>query len=88
MVTLQFVAEGLAPLGTFLSGMQLQNGILQEAGNIFWMNSAKQQVTDSLKVEAGLDLAAAPEPSSLAVLAGLFTAGLVLTRRRRTNKPV
>jgi hypothetical protein len=88
MVTLQFVAEGLAPLGAFSSGMQLQNGILQEAGNIFWMNSAKQQVTDSLKVEAGLDLAAAPEPSSLAVLAGLFTAGLVMTRRRRNNKPV
>ena len=82
MVTLQFVAEGQKPLGAFSAGMQLDNGILQEAGNIFWMNSAKEQVSDSLKVEAGLDLAAAPEPSSLAILAGLFTFGLLITRHR------
>jgi hypothetical protein len=79
MVTLQFIAEGQ---GSFAAGMQLQNGILQEAGNIFWMNSAKQQITDSLKVESGVIFAAAPEPSSLAVLGVLFTAGLVMTRRR------
>jgi hypothetical protein len=78
MVTLQFVATGL---GAFSSGMQLPDGVLQEAGNIFWMNSAKGQITDSLKVEAGLD-ASTPEPSSLAVLAGIFAAGLVMTRRR------
>jgi len=77
MVTLQFVAEGQ---GSFAAGKQLENGILEQAGNITWMNSAKQQITDSLQVESRL--AAAPEPSSLAVLAVLFTAGLVMTRRR------
>ena len=81
MVTLQFVAAGQQPLGAFSAGMKLENGILQEAGNIFWMNSAQQQVTDSLKVEAGA-IAAAPEPSALAVLAVLFGFGLVMTRRR------
>jgi hypothetical protein len=60
--------------------MQLENGILEHAGSISWMNSAKQQITDSLNV--GADIAAAPEPSSLAILGVLFTAGLVITRRR------
>jgi hypothetical protein len=77
MVTLQFVAEGQ---GSFAAGKQLVNGILEQAGSISWMNSAKQQITDSLNV--GADIAAAPEPSSLAILGVLFTAGLVITRRR------
>jgi hypothetical protein len=38
------------------------------------------------KVEAGLDLTAVPEPSSLAVLAGVFAAGLIMTVRRN-RKP-
>jgi len=77
MVTLQFVAVGQ---GSFAAGTQLENGILEQAGSISWMNSARQQITDSLNVEA--DIAAAPEPSSLAILGVLFTAGLVMTRRR------
>jgi hypothetical protein len=79
MVTLQFVAEGQ---GSFAAGKQLENGILEQAGNISWMNSAKQQITDTLNVEGGVNIAAAPEPSSLAILGVVFTAGLVITRRR------
>ena len=82
MVTLQFVA---GVQGSFAAGMQLENGILEQAGNISWMNSAKQQITDSLSVEAGI-AAAVPEPSSLAVLGILFSAGLVMTRRRNSKR--
>jgi hypothetical protein len=81
MVTLQFVAEGQ---GSFAAGMQLENGILEQAGKISWMNSAKQQITDSLNVGAGV----VPEPSSLAVVGLLFTAGLVMKTRRRNRNSV
>jgi hypothetical protein len=77
MVTLQFVADGQ---GSFAAGTQLENGILEQAGDISWMNSAEQQITDSLNVESRL--AVAPEPSSLAILGVLFAAGLVMTLRR------
>ena len=87
LVTLQFVANGQQSFGSFAAGMQLQNGILQQAGNIYWMNSAHQQITDSLQIKAGSDLAAVPEPSSVAVLGGLLTVGLVVIRRRR-SKPL
>jgi hypothetical protein len=82
MATLQFVAQGQAALGTFASGIQLENGILKEAGNIYWMNSDRVQITDSLKLEAAL---AAPEPSSLIILFGLFSLGLVVIHRRRSR---
>jgi hypothetical protein len=83
MVTLQFVAEGQVPLGTFASGIELENGILAQAGNIYWMNSNLVQITDSLTLESRL--AAVPEPSSLVILAGLFGFGLVMTRRRQNS---
>jgi hypothetical protein len=83
VVTLQFVAEGAGPLGTFPAGMQLEEGILKDAGNIVWMNSARAQITDSLQLESAAAVAV-PEPSSLVILAGLFAVGLV-TNRRRNN---
>jgi hypothetical protein len=83
MVTLQFVAEGQTSLATFTSGIQLENGILAQAGNIYWMNSNLAQITDSLTLESRL--AAVPEPSSLVILAGLFGFGLVMTRRRQNS---
>jgi hypothetical protein len=83
MVTLQFMAEGQAPLGRFSAGIQLENGILKEAGNIFWMNSDRVQITDSIKVQS--DVGAVPEPSSLVILVGFLTLGLVIRRGRSTS---
>jgi hypothetical protein len=83
MVTLQFVAEGQAPLGTFVPGIQLENGILAQAGSIYWVNSNSMQIADSLNIESAL--AATPEPSSLAILFGLFSLGLGVIHRRRNR---
>lgn len=83
MVTLQFVAEGQAPLGTFMPGIQLENGILAQAGNIYWMNSNLAQITDSLTLESAL--AEVPEPSSLVLLFALFSLGLGVIHRRRNR---
>jgi hypothetical protein len=85
MVTLQFVAEGQAPLGTFAHGIELENGILVQAGNIYWTNSNLARITDSLTLES--TLAAVPEPSSLILLAALFGLGLVITRRHQHSTP-
>jgi hypothetical protein len=79
MVTLQFVAEGASALGSFSAGMELENGIANAAGNIYWMNSDGEQITDSLKISA----ISAPEPSSLVVLAGFLALGLVMICRGR-----
>jgi hypothetical protein len=81
MVTLQFVAEGEAPLGSFSAGMELENGIANAAGNIYWMNSDGEQITDSLDIES--NRRSVPEPSSLVVLAGFLALGLVMICRDR-----
>jgi hypothetical protein len=80
MVTLQFVGEGAAPLGSFPAGIELENGILSAAGNIYWMNSTGEQITDSLNIESRINKV--PEPSSIVLLVGFLAVGLVICRRR------
>jgi hypothetical protein len=82
MVTLQFVAEGQALLGAFGAGIQFENGILNEGGSIYWMNSDRVQITDSLKIS---EVGAVPEPSSLIILVGFLGLGLVISRGLNTG---
>ena len=82
MVTLQFVAEGQALLGAFGAGIQFENGILNEGGSIYWMNSDRVQITDSLKIS---EVGAVPEPSSLIILVGFLGLGLVISRGMSTG---
>ena len=83
MVTLQFVAEGQALPGAFGAGIQLENGILNAAGNIYWVDSNRVQITDSLKIAS--ETPAVPEPSPLVILIGFLALGLVICRSPNTG---